>query len=71
MKHIVVDSGYVEYVYELVKMESAELDAIYEDFITHLVGNYGLLALRDHKLIEACGIVNGRQLYVLCPKPNN
>lgn len=52
-------------IYEVVKNESLGLDAIYENYILELVGTEGLEILRKNRLIETCGIVNGRQLYVL------
>ena len=59
---------YVEMIYKLVKEEHEGLDAIYEDSILELVGKFGLYILKEHNLIEACGVVHGRQLYVLCGK---
>lgn len=61
---------YLDKVYEIVKneYELADLDSIYEDFIVHLVGVHGLNALLEHKLLETCGVINSRQLYVLCEK---
>ena len=55
-------------VYEVVKNRSASFDAIYEDYILELVGVDGLEILRKNKLVETCGVVNGRQLYVLIEK---
>lgn len=55
-------------VYEVVKNGSLGFDAIYESYILELVGADGLEILRKNKLIETCGIVNGRQLYVLIQK---
>lgn len=61
---------YTDYVYIIVKaaVECGNLDAIYEDYIVKLVGESGLTELRSNKLIESCGVVNGRQLYVLVNK---
>lgn len=59
-------SEYVKYVYDLVKLNCAGLDSVYGDYIQQLVGEYGLQALVENKLVETCGVVNGRQLYVLC-----
>ena len=61
-------SRYVDYVYDIVKNDTMDMDAIYKDYIKQMVGVYGLNALIEHKLIESCGVVNGRQLYVLCDK---
>lgn len=59
---------YVNLVYDIVKMESVGMDAIYRDYITHLVGVFGLNALLENKLLESCGTVHGRKLYVLRDK---
>lgn len=59
---------YVDYVYNILKNESRNLDAIYQDYILEMVGVMGMDALLEHKLIETCGVVNGRQLFVLCEK---
>lgn len=56
---------YAEHVYEIVKMETEGLDSIYRDYILELVGVFGLNALIEHKLVETCGVINGRQMYVL------
>ena len=55
-------------VYLMVMEEFADLDAIYEDALIHLVGVRGVEALNENKLLESCGVVNGRQLYTLCDK---
>ena len=59
---------YVDYVYGYVKHCSKGMDAIYEDYILHLVGITGLNSLKENNLVEPCGVVNGRQLYVLVEK---
>lgn len=59
---------FVSLVYDIVKMETDGMDAVYKDYIIQQVGVFGLNALLEHKLIEGCGVVNGRQLYVLCDK---
>lgn len=59
---------FVDKVYEIVKRDTEGLDSIYEDYIVNLVGEYGLLTLKVHKLVETCGVVNGRQLYTLLEK---
>ena len=58
--------AFVEEVYKFLKQDVSGLDAVYEDYIIESVGKYGLSALFHSKLIETCGVVNGRQLYVLC-----
>ena len=55
-------------VYLMVMEEFADLDVIYEDALIHLVGVRGVEALKENKLLESCGVVNGRQLYTLCDK---
>lgn len=57
---------YVEKVYQILKEESDGLDAIYESFIKDVVGRRGLDILVQNKLVESCGVVNGRRLYTLC-----
>ena len=59
---------YLKHVYEIVKHEAKDMDAIYEDYICYLVGVAGLTELRSNDLLESCGVVNGRQLYALCNK---
>lgn len=56
---------YTRLVYEIIETESTGLDSIYEDYIQHCVGIYGLNALLKAKLLESCGVVNGRRLYTL------
>lgn len=57
---------FVKYVYDIVKLDCEGMDAIYGDHIKDMFGVYGLNALHVNRLIEGCGSVNGRQLYVLC-----
>lgn len=59
---------YLDKVYDTVKAETEGVDAIYGDYIRNLVGITGLEVLIKHKLLETCGVVNGKQLYVLCEK---
>ncbi len=59
---------YSDYVYDIIKGECEGMDAIYEDYIIQLVGEYGLKALQEYELVEGCGVLNGRRLYVLCDK---
>lgn len=60
--------SYADHVYAIVKKEAEGLDSIYEDYIMHLVGIIGLNALIEAKLLETCGVICGRPLYVLCDK---
>ena len=57
---------YVEKLYQILKEESEGLDALYESFIKDVIGRRGLEMLIKNKLVENCGVVNGRRLYVLC-----
>lgn len=59
---------YTDAVYELIKIKCKSMDSIYEDYIVSLVGNCGLAALKRAGLLESCGVLNCRQLYVLCEK---
>lgn len=61
---------FIDFVYNIVKMETKDLDSVYEDYIINLVGVKGLNALIENKLVEGCGIVNCRKLYVLLDKKN-
>lgn len=56
---------YVDYVYNIIFLDTLDMDAIYKDFILREVGTYGFNALYENRLLESCGIINGRQLYVL------
>lgn len=60
--------SYADYVYEIIKNESRNWDALYQDFILEMVGVMGMDALIENNLVESCGVVNGRRLYVLCSK---
>lgn len=42
-----------------------QADAIYEDAIIDLVGEAGLIALREMQMVESCGSIYGRKLYAL------
>jgi hypothetical protein len=59
---------YADYCYQILKSSEKELDAMYEDYIIHLIGVAGLTELRGNSLLEPCGIIHGRQLYALCDK---
>lgn len=58
--------AYVDEVYRVLKESVIGLDSVYEDYIINLVGTTGLIALTTNRYLETCGVVNGRQLYVLC-----
>ena len=59
---------YADYVYEILVRECDGMDSIYEDYIVRLVGVRGLGALIENHLVESCGVISGRRLYVLCDK---
>lgn len=59
---------YVNHVYEIVRLETLDMDAIYKDYILRIVGTFGFNALLMNGLLESCGVVNDRQLYVLVKK---
>lgn len=59
---------FADLVYFVVKADTEGMDAIYKDYIIQMVGVYGFNALIENKLLESCGVVNGRQLYVLCER---
>ncbi len=65
-----LDSIYEDYIVSLVGKYGLQALKAYgkieaEDYIVSLVGKYGLQALKAYGKIEACGVVNGRRLYVL------
>lgn len=53
-------------IYRTVEKECEGFDAIYEDYIILLVGEDGLNKLKENRLVESCGSINGRKLYALC-----
>ena len=59
---------FVDKLYDILKEESEGFDAIYESHIKDVIGRRGLEVLIKNKLVESCGVVNGRRLYVLCKK---
>lgn len=60
-------SDLLSFYYRIMWAEFQGSDALYEDYIIHMIGMVGLNALRDNGLLETCGVVDGRQLYSLCP----
>lgn len=64
------NKSFIEVVYGNLKVEveANKLDSIYEDYIIHEVGTLGLIVLKEYNLLESCGVINGRQLYVLCDR---
>ena len=59
------NKSYLDYVYEIIRLDTMELDSIYKDFILREVGTYGFNTLYSAGLLEGCGVVNGRELFVL------
>lgn len=55
----------VDYFYRVMWCEFSDIDALYEDYIIHMIGMAGLNILRESTRLEGCGVVNGRQLYSL------
>jgi hypothetical protein len=53
-----------EYMRQL-KTAFPKADAIYEDAIIEICGEEGLMTLRESRLIEGCGIIEGRKLYAI------
>lgn len=53
-----------EYMRQL-KAAFPKADAIYEDAIIYICGREGLLSLRESRLIELCGVLEGRRLYAI------
>lgn len=53
-----------EYMRQL-KAAFQKADAIYEDTIIDICGSEGLLSLRESRLIELCGVLEGRRLYAI------
>lgn len=56
---------YCEYCYDILKLDAKGLDAMYEDYIIHVIGVAGLTELRTNNLLEPCGVVHGRHLYAI------
>lgn len=53
-----------EYLRQL-KAKYPQAEAIYEDAIIRTCGMEGLAALRESRLIELCGVLEGRRLYAI------
>lgn len=45
---------YVNHVYEIVRLETLDMDAIYKDYILRIVGTFGFNALLMNGLLESC-----------------
>lgn len=59
---------YADFCYQILKSDAKAFDAVYEDYIIHLIGVAGLTELRGNGLLEPCGIIHERQLYTLVKK---
>ena len=64
----IIEHVYSMMVYSIVAEETKGMDSVYEDYIVHLVGIHGLNAMVEATLVETCGVINGRPLYVLYDK---
>lgn len=53
-----------EYMRQL-KATFPQAEAIYEDAIIDICGMEGLMSLRENRLIELCGVLEGRRLYAI------
>lgn len=62
--------AFVDYIHDILRLDCSDMDAVYGDHIKDMFGVYGLNALLVNKRIEGCGVINGRQLYVICDKKN-
>lgn len=51
--------------YRIMWCEFSNTDALYEDYIIHMIGTMGLNTLLVAGRLESCGVINGRKLYTL------
>ena len=59
----------MDYIIQLYKiLEKEQPDTMCEDYIVHVIGTSGFKALIEAGMLEPCGVINGRQLYVLIDK---
>ena len=56
-------------VYRFLKEHTQGMDAIYEDYLNRLIGERGVNLLVENGLLESCGVINNRRLFVICEKP--
>lgn len=63
-----VEEAFIDYVYGVLLLDTMELDSVYKDYILRAVGMYGFNALYKAGLLESCGSINGRSLFVLVPR---
>lgn len=62
-----MDANLLDFYYRIMWAEFQGTDALYEDYIIHMIGTVGLNAMHGKGLLESCGVVDGRRLYTLCP----
>ena len=55
-------------IYNRVKTECKGLSMIYEGYLIELVGQRGFKLLKENGLLEDCGVIHDRQMYVLLKK---
>lgn len=51
--------------YNLLMETYTQAEALYEDTIVKCVGWVGLQSMRTERLIEGCGVIDGRKLYAM------
>lgn len=57
--------SFVDYIYNIVKVEFIDAESVDIADIVRLVGSYGFNALIDNNLLESCGVKSGRIHYSL------
>lgn len=62
-----MNNNLLDFYYRIMWAEFQGSDALYEDYIIHMIGTVGLNAMHGKGLLESCGVVDGRRLYTLCP----
>ena len=62
------EQEYLDYVYNIIFLDTMDMDCVYKDYILRAVGTYGFNILYRAGLLEGCGSVNGRELFVLLDK---
>ena len=51
--------SFVDYIYNIVKIEFIDMESVDGEDIVRLVGSYGFNALIDNDLLESCGVNSG------------
>lgn len=57
--------SFVDYIYNIVKIEFIDMESVDGEDIVRLVGSYGFNALIDNDLLESCGVNSGHIYYSL------